>query len=54
MTLPNGDKGVIDERKLVENCLSANHPVGKHKAKLFKAALGISEAHTRWLLDRLV
>jgi len=31
----------IDERKLSEYCLNPSHPLGKHKARVFSASLGI-------------
>lgn len=31
----------IDIKKLSEYCLNAEHPVGKHKARVFHASLGI-------------
>ncbi len=34
MKLPNGDQAIIDERKLVDYCLNADHEEGKHKAVL--------------------
>jgi len=44
MRLPNGDKAVVDPRKLTDYCLSPTHPVGKHKAQLFADATGITLA----------
>jgi hypothetical protein len=38
MRLPNGEKAVVDPRKLTDYCLSPTHPVGKHKARLFADA----------------
>lgn len=48
MKLPNGDRAEVDLRKLSDDCLSPTHPVGKHKATVFRAALGLtaSEAPT--------
>ncbi|MDQ7024347.1 MAG: hypothetical protein Q9P44_02190 [Anaerolineae bacterium] len=31
----------MDIRKLTDYCLSSNHPVGKHKARVFESALGL-------------
>jgi hypothetical protein len=42
MRIPNAQQAVIDRRKLVDYCLSLSHPVGKHKARLFLAALGMT------------
>lgn len=40
--MPNGDKAVVDINKLRDYCLSEEHPRGKHKARIFAAALGWS------------
>ncbi|MEK9141077.1 MAG: DUF6883 domain-containing protein [Nitrospirota bacterium] len=40
MKLPNADRAVVDVRKLRGYCLSADHPRGQHKARVFKSALG--------------
>ncbi|MGP0066701.1 MAG: DUF6883 domain-containing protein [Isosphaeraceae bacterium] len=39
MKPPNSDQAEVDLRKLSEYCLSSTHPVGKHKAAVFRAAL---------------
>jgi hypothetical protein len=44
MKLPNGDKAVVEEAKLLDYFLSPTHPRGKHKARLFAAALDITAA----------
>ena len=36
MKLPHGDKVIIDQRKVVDYCLSPDHDDGKHKARLFE------------------
>src|SRR4051812_7751994 len=41
MRLPNGDRAVVEPRKLTDYCLSPTHPIGKHKARLFADATGI-------------
>jgi len=33
----------IDVKKLSEYCLNEKHPIGKHKAKVFSSALGVTE-----------
>jgi hypothetical protein len=43
MKLPNGSKAVIPEGKLEDYCLNPFHPDGKHKAKVFEKALGITQ-----------
>ena len=40
----NADRAEVDPRKLTEYCLPPTHPVGKHKAAVFEAALGITSA----------
>ena len=42
MKLPNPELAVIDLKKLSDYCLNPEHPDGQHKARVFKAALGIS------------
>lgn len=42
MKLPNYQKAFIDDKKLVDYCLNPEHVVGKHKAQVFKSALGIT------------
>lgn len=42
MKLPNGAKAVVDIEKLRDYCLSAQHPEGRHKARVFLSALGMS------------
>lgn len=54
MTLPGGDRAEVDPRKLADNCLSPTHPVGKHKAAVFRAALGLTAADADRLRDWLL
>jgi hypothetical protein len=42
MLLPNATNAFIDDRKLIDYCLSESHPIGKHKARVFMSALGFS------------
>ena len=42
MKLPNGDSAIIPMEKLVSYCLNPNHSSGKHKARVFASALGIT------------
>lgn len=41
MKLPNADRAVVDIEKLRDYSLNPNHPEGKHKARVFLAALGL-------------
>lgn len=42
MTIPNAEHAVADIRKLRDYCLDSTHDDGKHKARLFVAALGMT------------
>lgn len=42
MKLPNADQAVVEIRKLRDYCLNPNHHRGRHKARLFKSALGFT------------
>lgn len=42
MKLPNGDQAEISMQKLIRYCLNPEHPSGKHKARVFESALGIT------------
>ena len=42
MTIPGGSRAVIERRKLEEYCLSSEHPRGKHEARVFRSAIGIT------------
>jgi len=51
--LPNGEKAVVDIAKLLDYCLSVAHPEGRHKARVFRAVLGIGPAESHMLQERL-
>ena len=42
MILPFAENAYVDDRKLLNYCLSEEHPMGKHKARVFKSALNIT------------
>ncbi len=42
MKLPNPERAVVDVRKLRDYCLNPNHQRGRHKARVFQSALGIT------------
>lgn len=54
MVIPNADRAIVDMRKLVDYCLSPEHPRGRHKARLFEAALGFTVAQAEDLRDALL
>lgn len=42
MRLPNGERAIVDVRKLRDYCLNPDSPRGRHKARVFAAALGLA------------
>ena len=54
MSLPNADKAVIDLHKLKGYCLNPEHPRGKHKARVFQSALGLSATDAEFLREQLL
>jgi hypothetical protein len=54
MKLPNADNAVVDLRKLRDYCLSMDHPRGKHKARVFDAVLGLTDADAEILQGALL
>jgi hypothetical protein len=53
-SLPNGDVAIFDLRKLEEYCLDPSHPRGRHKARVFRVALGIGKRDAAWLRRELL
>src|SRR5437660_99107 len=53
MKLPNGQRAMVDARKLLEYCLNAQHPRGRNKARVF-ASVGIREADVEELRAALL
>ncbi|GAB3499947.1 hypothetical protein GCM10027341_24270 [Spirosoma knui] len=45
MLLPFAERAYADDSKFTGYCLNPNHPYGKHKAKVFYVALGITLAN---------
>lgn len=54
MKIPNGDKAVVDVRKLKDYCLNPSHEIGKHKARVFKGALDLTIDDCEFLRSRLL
>jgi hypothetical protein len=42
--IPNPERAVVEIEKLRDYCLNTEHRVGKHKARLFAGALGLTVA----------
>lgn len=47
--LPNSNHLIFDLRKIEDYGLSLTHPRGRHKARVFREALGLSQSDARWL-----
>jgi hypothetical protein len=54
MRIPNAEHAVVDIRKLSDYCLNPMHDEGKHKARLFAAALGMTANDADELRDALL
>ncbi|MCI2429576.1 hypothetical protein LM604_02825 [Candidatus Acetothermia bacterium] len=54
MKLPNPERAVVEIEKLRDYCLSFEHPRGRHKARVFAAALGITADHAESLREALL
>jgi hypothetical protein len=53
MLLPNGERAIIDQRKLAEYCLSPEHDEGSHKAWLFRQLLDLGPEDCELLIAAL-
>ncbi len=53
MLLPNGERAIIDQRKLSDYCLSPEHDEGAHKARLFGRLLGLGQEDVEQLIAEL-
>jgi hypothetical protein len=49
MRLPNAERALVDLDKLRDDCLNPAHPRGRHKARVFASALGITARKAAWL-----
>lgn len=54
MTMPNAHRAFVDIDKLTAYCLNPAHPRGRHKARVFESALGITAANAGRLRDALL
>jgi hypothetical protein len=52
--MPFADAAIVDRRKLTDCLLDEAHPRGRHKAKLFRSALGLTANDADWLRDVLL
>ena len=53
MKLPNGERAIVDIRKLQAYCLNSQHPRGRNKARVFASA-GIRQADAEELRASLL
>ena len=51
--LPNADRAIIDPDKSVSYALNPSHPTGRHKARVFQAALGYNRSNISDLISRI-
>ena len=54
MKLPNAESAVVDLAKLRDYSLNPQHDVGKHKARVFQAALGLTADDAEWLREKVL
>ena len=54
MLLPNGNRAIVDIRKLRDYCLNPDNPRGNRKARVFRATLGITAVDAPKLRERLL
>jgi hypothetical protein len=53
MRLPKGELAIVDDRKVIDYLLSSTHPIGRHKAQVFKSALGLTAEGAVFFKDEL-
>jgi hypothetical protein len=54
MKLPNAGSAFVDIAKLRDYSLDVVHKEGKHKARVFTAALGLTRNDADWLREQLL
>jgi hypothetical protein len=54
MLLPNAERAVVEIAKLRDYSLNSQHEAGKHKARVFKSALGLTADDAAWLRERIL
>jgi len=54
MKLPNAARAFVDIAKLRDYCLDSTHPEGRHKARVFHSALGISSGDAEFLHEAIL
>ncbi len=54
MILPNPERAFVDLAKLQDYCLNPEHQRGRHKARVFAAALGLTADQAEQLREALL
>ena len=54
MKLPGAEQAFVDVAKLRDYALDPVHPEGKHKARVFASALGLTRNDVAWLRGQLL
>ena len=54
MKMPNCERAVVETGKLRDYCLNPFHPRGRHKARIFRAALALTAEDAHLLRDALL
>ncbi|MFA6266232.1 MAG: DUF6883 domain-containing protein [Pseudolabrys sp.] len=52
--LPQAERAILAPAKLAGYCLSLSHPRGRHKARVFREALGVGTGDAEWLRQALL
>ena len=52
--VPNAAYAIFDIRKIADYCLSPVHARGRHKARVFRDALGLTRSDAEWLQTALL
>jgi hypothetical protein len=52
--LPGSQSAILDLGKLADYCLNPDHARGRHKARVFREALGIDRRDAAWLREVLL
>lgn len=52
--LPDAENAEVQREKLTEYCLNDDHGRGKHKARLFRAALGVEKGDWEYLREQIL
>ena len=54
MKLPGAEQAYVDINKIRDYCLGSTHPEGRHKARVFRSALDLSERDAEFLRSAIL